>query len=264
MFNKHNLTHFALTLFQQSFATLSRRCWQGVQFFKFRWCVRMPKEESLSNYLSCASARCSRHIRTNGKWSWENQIISLTFLWRKTWDTVTNDSHRTKSIGSFKETVSSSAVSIHSNGHKKYINIPNKSSFTFHSIRFMCSIDLQSRQVSKITVGRLHFSETTSNNMRKKGRPNPEQRYFQLVVGLHAHTHSGNFPVVSQGSERIIVRVSLPLQKHIEMSVTSFPCVFDFEINNLEHERNFNELNNFRRQTRVNSRAMLNCVGSAV
>lgn len=44
--------------------------------------------------------------------------------------------------------------------------------------------------------------------MRKKGRPNPEQRYFQLVVGLHAHTHSGNFPVVSQGSERIIVRVS--------------------------------------------------------
>lgn len=44
--------------------------------------------------------------------------------------------------------------------------------------------------------------------MRKKGRPNPEQRYFQLVVGLHAHTHSGNFPIVSQGSERIIVRVS--------------------------------------------------------
>lgn len=44
--------------------------------------------------------------------------------------------------------------------------------------------------------------------MRKKGRPNPEQRYFQLVVGLHAHTHSGDFPVMSQGSERIIVRVS--------------------------------------------------------
>lgn len=67
---------------------------------------------------------------------------------------------------------------------------------------------MQNRQVSKVTVGRLHFSETTSNNMRKKGRPNPEQRYFQLVVGLHAHTHSGHFPVVSQGSERIIVRVS--------------------------------------------------------
>lgn len=73
----------------------------------------------------------------------------------------------------------------------------------------MNRIDLQNRQVSKVTVGRLHFSETTSNNMRKKGRPNPEQRYFQLVVGLHAHTHSGNFPVISHGSERIIVRVSI-------------------------------------------------------
>lgn len=73
-------------------------------------------------------------------------------------------------------------------------------------------IDLQSHLVSKVTVGRLHFSETTNNNMRKKGRPNPEQRYFQLVVGLHVHTHSGHFPVVSQGSERIIVRASNPGQ----------------------------------------------------
>lgn len=72
-----------------------------------------------------------------------------------------------------------------------------------------CRIDLQNRQVSKVTVGRLHFSETTSNNMRKKGRPNPEQRYFQLVVGLHAHTQSGHFPVISHGSEKIIVRVSV-------------------------------------------------------
>lgn len=83
----------------------------------------------------------------------------------------------------------------------------DRSKKPFHPV----PIDLQNRQVSKITVGRLHFSETTSNNMRKKGRPNPEQRYFQLVVGLHAHTHSGNFPVVSQGSERIIVRVSFVL-----------------------------------------------------
>ncbi|XP_037941211.1 myelin regulatory factor-like [Teleopsis dalmanni] len=73
-------------------------------------------------------------------------------------------------------------------------------------------IDLQSHIVSKITVGRLHFSETTNNNMRKKGRPNPEQRYFQLIVGLHVHTASGNFPVISQGSERIIVRASNPGQ----------------------------------------------------
>ncbi|KAH8337950.1 hypothetical protein KR067_011628, partial [Drosophila pandora] len=73
-------------------------------------------------------------------------------------------------------------------------------------------IDLQKHIVSKVTVGRLHFSETTNNNMRKKGRPNPEQRFFQLVVGLHVHTISGNFPVMSHGSERIIVRASNPGQ----------------------------------------------------
>ncbi|XP_005179094.1 uncharacterized protein LOC101890415 isoform X2 [Musca domestica] len=73
-------------------------------------------------------------------------------------------------------------------------------------------IDLQSHIVSKVTVGRLHFSETTNNNMRKKGRPNPEQRYFQLVVGLHVHTASGDFPVIAQGSDKIIVRASNPGQ----------------------------------------------------
>jgi myelin regulatory factor len=48
--------------------------------------------------------------------------------------------------------------------------------------------------------------------MRKKGRPNPDQKYFQLIVGLHAETHSGHFPIVSMGSERIIVRASNPGQ----------------------------------------------------
>lgn len=48
--------------------------------------------------------------------------------------------------------------------------------------------------------------------MRKKGRPNPEQRYFQLVVGLHAHTYTGYFPIISHASERIIVRASNPGQ----------------------------------------------------
>lgn len=48
--------------------------------------------------------------------------------------------------------------------------------------------------------------------MRKKGRPNPEQRYFQLVVGLHAHTYSGYYPIISHASERIIVRASNPGQ----------------------------------------------------
>ncbi|VVD02619.1 unnamed protein product [Leptidea sinapis] len=50
------------------------------------------------------------------------------------------------------------------------------------------------REGTKITVGRLHFAETTNNNMRKKGRPNPDQRHFQLVVALKAHVqHSQRF-----------------------------------------------------------------------
>ncbi|CAG9861760.1 unnamed protein product [Phyllotreta striolata] len=73
-------------------------------------------------------------------------------------------------------------------------------------------VELVNSQVTKVTVGRLHFSETTSNNMRKKGKPNPEQRYFQLVVGLHAHTTNGHFPIVSHASQKIIVRASNPGQ----------------------------------------------------
>lgn len=37
-------------------------------------------------------------------------------------------------------------------------------------------VNLPPEQVTKVTVGRLHFSETTANNMRKKGKPNPDQR----------------------------------------------------------------------------------------
>jgi len=45
---------------------------------------------------------------------------------------------------------------------------------------FLCfpclRVNLPPEQVTKVTVGRLHFSETTANNMRKKGKPNPDQR----------------------------------------------------------------------------------------
>jgi hypothetical protein len=34
----------------------------------------------------------------------------------------------------------------------------------------------------------------------------------QLVVGLHAHTTNGNFPVISHASQKIIVRASNPGQ----------------------------------------------------
>ena len=44
--------------------------------------------------------------------------------------------------------------------------------------------------------------------MRKKGRPNPDQRYFMLVVALHAHSGENEYIIAGSVSERLIVRVS--------------------------------------------------------
>ncbi|XP_019360474.1 PREDICTED: myelin regulatory factor isoform X1 [Gavialis gangeticus] len=74
------------------------------------------------------------------------------------------------------------------------------------------TVNLPSEQVTKVTVGRLHFSETTANNMRKKGKPNPDQRYFMLVVALQAHAQNQNYTLAAHISERIIVRASNPGQ----------------------------------------------------
>ncbi|XP_055986661.1 myelin regulatory factor-like protein [Sorex fumeus] len=73
-------------------------------------------------------------------------------------------------------------------------------------------IDLLTDQVTKVTLGRLHFSETTANNMRKKGKPNPDQRYFMLVVGLYAANQDQFYLLAAHVSERIIVRASNPGQ----------------------------------------------------
>ncbi|XP_006886172.1 PREDICTED: myelin regulatory factor-like protein, partial [Elephantulus edwardii] len=73
-------------------------------------------------------------------------------------------------------------------------------------------IDLVADQVTKVTLGRLHFSETTANNMRKKGKPNPDQRYFMLVVGLYAANEDQFYLLSAHISERIIVRASNPGQ----------------------------------------------------
>ena len=61
---------------------------------------------------------------------------------------------------------------------------------------------------SKVTLARLHFSETTANNMRKKGKPNPEQRYFNLVISLVANLEGTNVTLSSVKSRDIIVRAS--------------------------------------------------------
>ncbi|CAG5115727.1 unnamed protein product, partial [Candidula unifasciata] len=91
----------------------------------------------------------------------------------------------------------------------------DRSKKSFHPVK----VDLPADQETKVTVGRLHFSETTSNNMRKKGKPNPDQRYFLLVVSLHAHCGDKDYMLVGSVSDRIIVRASNPGQFDSDVDV---------------------------------------------
>ncbi|KFQ84894.1 Myelin regulatory factor-like, partial [Phoenicopterus ruber ruber] len=84
----------------------------------------------------------------------------------------------------------------------------DRSKRTFHPVK----VDLPGDQITKVTLGRLHFSETTANNMRKKGKPNPDQRYFMLVVGLYAVSQDQFYLLSANVSEKIIVRASNPGQ----------------------------------------------------
>ncbi|KFV45051.1 Myelin regulatory factor-like, partial [Tyto alba] len=84
----------------------------------------------------------------------------------------------------------------------------DRSKKTFHPVK----VDLPGDQITKVTLGRLHFSETTANNMRKKGKPNPDQRYFMLAVGLYAVSQDQFYLLSANVSEKIIVRASNPGQ----------------------------------------------------
>lgn len=63
------------------------------------------------------------------------------------------------------------------------------------------------------TVTRLHFCQPTSNNMRRKGMPNPDQRYFSLIAAIMVKTENGmSYCVASKRTPGLIVRASNPRQ----------------------------------------------------
>uniref|UniRef100_A0AC34Q5D7 NDT80 domain-containing protein n=2 Tax=Panagrolaimus sp. JU765 TaxID=591449 RepID=A0AC34Q5D7_9BILA len=80
------------------------------------------------------------------------------------------------------------------------------------------SLEIHERRVTKVTVPRLHFSETTLNNHRKNGRPNPEQKFFLLLVKLIAYAPDGSSSLIqAYQSDKVIVRVSLLLLAHFKL-----------------------------------------------
>ena len=63
------------------------------------------------------------------------------------------------------------------------------------------------------TVTRLHFCQPTSNNMRRKGMPNPDQRYFSLIAAITVKTENGmSYCIASKRTPGLIVRASNPRQ----------------------------------------------------
>lgn len=76
------------------------------------------------------------------------------------------------------------------------------------------------RRMTIVTVPRLHFSETTLNNQRKNLRPNPDQKYFNLVVRLYATATDGTTVLMQAfASERVIVRVSIFVESVVRNNV---------------------------------------------
>jgi hypothetical protein len=57
-------------------------------------------------------------------------------------------------------------------------------------------------------IPRLHFSETTSNNIRRKGKQNPDQRFFYLVVSVMAEVSATTFLIAGTYNVVVVALVS--------------------------------------------------------
>lgn len=71
-------------------------------------------------------------------------------------------------------------------------------------------------------ISTLTFIETTLQNHRKNGRPNPDQKYFFLIVKLLAETPNGLVVVQSYASDKVIVRASNPGQFEVSPILQNF------------------------------------------
>ncbi|EGD75947.1 hypothetical protein PTSG_00654 [Salpingoeca rosetta] len=73
-------------------------------------------------------------------------------------------------------------------------------------------VHLAEGTTQRLSIGRLHFSQPTANNMRRHGGLNPDQRFFALAVNLVAICDHDPVPISSMLSDRIVVRGSNPRQ----------------------------------------------------
>jgi hypothetical protein len=92
------------------------------------------------------------------------------------------------------------------------------SQLTTHTPPCSQAVNLNDTEL-RTSVCRLHFTETTANNMRKRSKPNPDQRYFAVMASLMAIVDGDTeYPIASVTSDRIIVRASNPGQFEAEMT----------------------------------------------
>lgn len=94
-------------------------------------------------------------------------------------------------------------------------SLPDRSKRAFKPV----PLEVSGTDVYRVTIGRLHFSEPTANNMRKRGRPNPQQKYFALVVTIAAKAGDAYYTVASLASEKLVVRASNPRQFEAEQNL---------------------------------------------